>query len=226
MDLADFSRERFLHYYVVFITSTFVYVALFFSWHIEHIKSTLNVLTISEYRLSQNSISSPRWKNVIRETEISGLVFSRMIDGAVCSDRKFLIPDAKIDEVTLACQKALKEMGLKIIETEKTMEGNTSVLAGERALVPLTLRTLLYPFSIEQYVKAAQRSGVHIVLSTSKEGVMLYSCGLVLDELTGRPVNHISDEDEEDITGTLEALDFENKFLGKIRTVFPNTKEI
>ena len=92
--------------------------------------------------------------------------------------------------------------------------------------MPLTLRTLLYPFSIEQYVKAAQRSGVHVVLSTSKEGVMLYSCGLVLDELTGKPAKHVSDEDEEDITGTLEALDFENKFLGKIRTVFPKTREI
>ncbi|MGD0029287.1 MAG: hypothetical protein ABSC91_10160 [Candidatus Bathyarchaeia archaeon] len=171
-------------------------------------------------------MGTPKWKNVIGETEISGLVFSRMIGGAVCSERKFLIPEAKVDEVASACQKALKEMGLKIMKTEKTEEGNTAVLAGESALVPLTLRTLLYPFSLEQYVKAAQRSGVHIVLSTSEEGVILYSCGLVLDELTGKPAKHVSDEDEEEITGTLEALDFEDKFLGKIRTVFPKTREI
>jgi hypothetical protein len=98
--------------------------------------------------------------------------------------------------------------------------------AAEGALVPLTLRTLLYPFSLQQYVKAAQRSGVHVVLSPSEGGVILYSCGLALDELTGKPAKHVSDEDEEEITGTLEALDFEDKFLGKIRTVFPKTKEI
>lgn len=170
-------------------------------------------------------MGTPKWKNVIGETEISGLVFSRMIDGAVCSERKFLIPEAKVDEVASACQKALKEMGLKIMETEKTKEGNTAVLAGESALVPLTLRTLLYPFSLQQYVKAAQRSGVHVVLSPSEEGVTLYSCGIVLDELTGKPAKHVSDEDEEEITGTLEALDFENKFINKIKEVFPKTKE-
>jgi len=154
------------------------------------------------------------------------LVLSKMVSEAVCSERKLLIPEAKIDEVVPACEKALKEMGLKIMETEKTKEGSTVVMAGENAFVPLVLRTLLYPFSLEQYVKAAQRSGVHVVLSTSDQGVILYTCGLVLDELTGKPVEQISDDDEEDITGTLEALDFENKFLGKIRKVFPKTKEI
>jgi hypothetical protein len=145
---------------------------------------------------------------------------------AVCLERKLLIPDAKVDEVASACQKAFKEMGLKIMQTEKTKEGSTTVLAGEGALVPLTLRTLLYPFSLQQYVKAAQRSGVHVVISPSEQGTIIYSCGLALDELTGKPAKYASDEDIEEITDTMEALDFENKFIAKIKAIFPKTKEI
>jgi hypothetical protein len=145
---------------------------------------------------------------------------------AVCLERKLLIPDAKVDEVASACQKAFKEMGLKMMQTEKTKEGSTTVLAGEGALVPLTLRTLLYPFSLQQYVKAAQRSGVHIVISPSEQGTIIYSCGLALDELTGKPAKYASDEDIEEITDTMEALDFENKFITKIKAIFPKTKEI
>lgn len=144
---------------------------------------------------------------------------------AVCLERRLLVPDAKVDEVTLACQKAFKEMGLKVMKTEKTKEGSTTVHAGEGALVPLTLRTLLYPFSIQQYVKAAQRSGVHVVISPSKEGTMIYSCGIAIDELTGKPAR-FSDEDIEEITNTMEALDFENKFMKKITELFPKAKEI
>jgi hypothetical protein len=144
---------------------------------------------------------------------------------AVCLERRLLVPDAKVDEVTLACQKAFKEMGLKVMKTEKTKEGSTTVHAGEGALVPLTLRTLLYPFSIQQYVKAAQRSGVHVVISPSNEGTMIYSCGLAIDELTGKPAR-FSDEDMEEITNTMEALDFESKFVKKMRELFPKAKEI
>jgi hypothetical protein len=153
------------------------------------------------------------------------VVFLRMVHEAVCSERRFLIPDAKVDDVASVCHKAFKEMGLKIMESEKTRDGSTTVLAGEGALVPLTLRTLLYPFSLQQYVKAAQRSGVHVVLSSSEGDVILYSCGLVLDELTGKPAEHVSDEDVEEVTGTLEALDFESKFIKKIKAMFPKTKE-
>jgi hypothetical protein len=153
------------------------------------------------------------------------VVLSSMSHEAVCLERRLLVPDAKVDEVTLACQKAFKEMGLKVMKTEKTKEGSTTVLAGEGALVPLTLRTLLYPFSIQQYVKAAQRSGVHVVISPSKEGTMIYSCGLAIDELTGKPAR-FSDEDIEEITNTMEALDFESKFMKKIRELFPKAKEI
>ncbi|HVP16585.1 MAG TPA: hypothetical protein VMT42_04390 [candidate division Zixibacteria bacterium] len=149
-----------------------------------------------------------------------------MSDEAVCLETKLLIPDAKVDDVAQACQKAFKEMGLKVTETERTKEGSTTVLAGEGALVPLTLRTLLFPFSIQQYVKAAQRSGVHVVISPSKEGTIVYSCGLALDEITGKPAKHLSEEDMDEITNTMEAIDFENKFLKKIKEFFPKTREI
>jgi hypothetical protein len=149
-----------------------------------------------------------------------------MAHDAVCLERKLLIPEAKVDDVALACRKAFKEMGLKVMKEEKTKEASTTVLAAEGALVPLTLRTLLYPFSLQQYIKAAQRSGVHVVISPSEEGVILYSCGLALDELTGKPVEYASEEDVEEITDTMEALDFENKFIMKMKRTFPKTREI
>lgn len=154
------------------------------------------------------------------------VVFCGMVHEGVCLERKLLIPEAKVDDVASACREILKEIGLKIRKEEKTKEGNTTVMAGEGALVPLTLRTLLYPFSLQQYIKAAQRSGVHIVISPSEEGVILYSCGLALDELTGKPAEYASDEDIEEITDSMEALDFENKFLTKIKAMFPKTKEV
>jgi len=144
---------------------------------------------------------------------------------AVCLEKKLLIPEAKLEDVASTCQKTLKDMGLKIMHTEKTPEGSDIVLAGEGALVPLTVRTLLYPFSLQNFIKAAQRSGVHVVISPSPEGVVVYSCGLTLDELTGKPAKY-DEEDVEEITGTMEALDFENKFLAKIKKTFPRTKEI
>jgi hypothetical protein len=149
-----------------------------------------------------------------------------MAHEAVCLERKLLIPEAKVDDVALACRKAFKEMGLKVMKEEKTKEASTTVLAREGALVPLTLRTLLYPFSLQQFIKAAQRSGVHVVISPSEEGVILYSCGLALDELTGKPAEYASEEDVEEITDTMEALDFENKFIKKIKATFPKTREI
>jgi len=145
---------------------------------------------------------------------------------AVCMERKLLVPDAKIEDVAMACQKVFKEMGLRVMKTERTKDGSSTVLAGEGALVPLTLRTLLFPFSIQQYVKAAQRSGVHVVISPSKEGTVIYSCGLALDEVTGKPAKSFSEEDMDDITNTMEALDFENKFIKRMKELFPKTEEI
>jgi hypothetical protein len=141
-------------------------------------------------------------------------------------ERKLLVPNAKVDDVARACQKAFKEMRLGVMKTEKAKDGTTTLLAGEGALLPLTLRTLLYPFSLQQYVKAAQRSGVHVVISPSEEGTLVYSCGLALDEITGKPAKFISDEAVEEITNTMEALDFESKFLKHIKEIFPKTKEI
>jgi hypothetical protein len=91
-------------------------------------------------------------------------------------------------------------------ELERLKKEKTDVLGGEGAIVPLILKTLLYPFSIQQYIKSAQRSGVHVAISPSKEGVMLYSCGLALDELTGKPAKYVSDENLEEITDTMELL--------------------
>jgi hypothetical protein len=145
---------------------------------------------------------------------------------AVCLERKLLIPGGKVDDVAAACHKTLKEMGLKIMEEKKTEDGNTTVMAGEGALVPLTLRTLLYPFSLQKFFKIAQRSGVHVVVSPSDEGALIYSCGLALDERTGEPAKYASDEDVEEITDTMESLDFENKFFAKIRKIFPTTREL
>jgi hypothetical protein len=149
-----------------------------------------------------------------------------MSHGAVCLERKLLIPGAKVDDVASACQKSLKEMRLKVIKKEETEDGNTTVLAVEGALAPLTLRTLLYPFSLQHYIKMAHRSGVHVVVSPTKDGAMIYSCGLALDELTGKPADYISDEDVEELTGMMEAIDFENKFIKKIKKLFPKTKEM
>lgn len=154
------------------------------------------------------------------------MVFPRLSHEAVCLERRLVVPDAKVDEVAQACQKALKEMGLKIMKTEKTSDGATTLFAGERALAPLTLKTLLYPFSLQQFLKAAQRSGVHVVISPSEEGTVIYSCGLALDELTGKPAKYISEEAVEEFTNTMEALDFENEFLKNMKERFPGTREI
>jgi hypothetical protein len=161
-----------------------------------------------------------------KESRSLAVVLSLMVHKAVCLERKLLIPGAKVDDVASACHKAFKEMGLKIMKEEKTREGNVTVMAGEGALVPLTLRTLLYPFNLQQYIKAAQRSGVHVAISPSEEGPIIYSGGIALDELTGKPAKYASDEDIEEITDTMEALDFENKFIMKIKALFPKTKEI
>ncbi len=166
----------------------------------------------------------PRKRNKTGKSPLSG-VFSQMSDEAVCMERKLVVPDATVEDVALACQKAFKEMGLKVTKTERTKEGSTTELAVEGALVPLTLRTLLFPFSIQQYVKAAQRSGVHVVISPSEEGTIVYSCGLALDEITGKPAKSFPEEDMDEITNTMEAIDFENKFIKKIKEQFPKTRE-
>ena len=149
-----------------------------------------------------------------------------MVHGAVCLERKYVIRDATIESLIDACHKALKEMGLKITDEKSTKEGKTTVLAKEGALIPLVMKTLLFPFSISDYVKSAQRSGVHVVISQSKEGVLLYSCGIALDEISGKLAKYTKEDLMEELTDTMEALDFENKFINKIRAAFPRAEEI
>jgi hypothetical protein len=149
-----------------------------------------------------------------------------MVHAAVCLERKYLIADATIDKVIDACHKALKEMGLKITEEKSAKEGKTTVLAKEGAMIPLVVKTLLFPFSISDYVKSAQRSGVHVVISQSKDGILLYSCGMALDETTGKLAEYTKEDLVEEVTNTMEALDFENKFINRIRVAFPKAKEI
>jgi len=149
-----------------------------------------------------------------------------MVHAAVCMERSFLIPDATVDEVVETCHKVLKDMGLKIMKTESAKEGKTAVLAGEGAVIPLLVRALSFPFSLGDYLKAAQRSGVHVVVSQRQDGVHLFSCGIALDEISGKEAKYTKEEMVEEVTNTMEAWDFEDKFTNKMKAVYPKMKEI
>ena len=145
---------------------------------------------------------------------------------SVCFKKKLLISNATVDEVVKVCHEVLKDMGLKITKEEATKEGQTTVFAGEGALVPLMTKALLSPLGLDKYVRAAQRSGIHVVISPSKKGIHLYACGLALDELTGKLEKYTKEELMEELTDMVEAWDFEDKFIQKISTRFPKVKEI
>jgi hypothetical protein len=149
-----------------------------------------------------------------------------MVDATVCFEREVLIEDASMDEVTSFCDEALKGMRLRIKKEESTRDGKATIFANEGALVPLMLKALLFPFSLGEYVKKAQRSGLHVLISPSEDGIHVYSCGLALDEFTGRLAKYTKDEVVEEVTNTMEALDFENKFIKKILGHFPKAKQI
>jgi hypothetical protein len=149
-----------------------------------------------------------------------------MVEAAVCFKREVLIEDVSIDEVTSFCNEALKGMKLRIKNEKTSREGKTTIFASEGALVPLVLRTLLFPFSLNEYVRRAQRSGLHVLISPSKDGIHVYSCGLALDEFTGKLAKYTKDEVLEEVTNTMEAWDFENKFIKKILGHFPKAKQI
>jgi hypothetical protein len=143
---------------------------------------------------------------------------------SVCFEKKLLISNATVDEVVKVCHDVLRDMGLKIMKEESTKEGQTTVFAGEGALVPLMTKALLSPLGLD--IRAAQRSGIHIVISPSEKGIHLYACGLALDELNGKLEKYTKEELTEEVTDTLEAWDFEDKFIQKISTRFPKVKEI
>jgi hypothetical protein len=149
-----------------------------------------------------------------------------MVHAAVCLEREVLIEGASVDEVVSFCNEALKEIRLKIEKEESSRDGKTTIFASEGALVPLVMKALLFPFSLGEYVKTAQRSGIHVLISPGKDGVHVYSCGIALDEITGKLAKYTKDEVVEEVTDTLEALDFENKFIKKILGHFSKAKQI
>jgi len=149
-----------------------------------------------------------------------------MANSAVCMDREILIQDAAVDKVVSFCNQALKKMRLRIEKEESSQDGMTTIFASEGAVVPLMLKVLLFPFNLSEYVKTAQRSGMHIVVSPAKDGIHLYSCGIALDEVTGKLAEYTKDEIVEEVTNTMEALDFENKFIKRILVKFPKAKQI
>jgi hypothetical protein len=149
-----------------------------------------------------------------------------MANSAVCMDREVLIQDAAVNEVVSFCNQALKKMRLRVEKEESSQDGRTTIFASEGAVVPLTLKVLLFPFNLGEYVKTAQRSGMHIVVSPAKDGIHLYSCGIALDEVTGKLAEYTKDEIVEEVTNTMEALDFENKFIKRILVKFPKAKQI
>jgi len=148
-----------------------------------------------------------------------------MVHPAVCLERHFIIHDATLDQVVDACEKAFKEMKLKVTEEKSVRDGKITVLAKEGALLPLTIKTLLFPFSISNYIKSAQRSGVHVLISPAEEGIHLHSCGIALDETTGDLAKYSKEDLIEEVTTTMEAMDFENNFLKKIFAIFPKVEE-
>jgi hypothetical protein len=117
-------------------------------------------------------------------------------------------------------------MRLRIEKEEAGKDGKMTIFASEGALVPLTLKVLLWPFSLGEYVKTAQRSGLHVVVSSAEDGVHVCVCGLALDEVSGKLAEHTKDEIVEEVTDTMEALDFENKFVKRILEHFPKAKQI
>jgi hypothetical protein len=141
-------------------------------------------------------------------------------------DREVLIEDAPVDEVIRFCNLALKVMRLRVEKEESSQDGRTTIFASEGAVVPLTLKVLLFPFSLSEYVKTAQRSGLHVVVSSGKDGIHVYSCGIALDEVTGKLAEYTKGEIVEQVTNTMEALDFENKFIKRILAQFPKAKQI
>jgi hypothetical protein len=149
-----------------------------------------------------------------------------MVHAGVCLEKEVLIKGTNIDEVISFCNEVLKEMRLKIEKEESTRDGKTTIFANEGALVPLILRTLLFPFSMSEYVKAAQRSGLHVVISSSEDGIHVYSCGIALDEVTGKLAKYTKEEVVEEVTDMMEALSFEDRFIKGLLKRFPKATQI
>ena len=145
---------------------------------------------------------------------------------SVCFERELLILDADVDKVVNTCHATLKEIGLEVVKTESTKDGKITVFAGEGALVPLLTKALLYPLGLDDYVRSAQRSGIHVMISPSADGIHVFACGIALDEVTAKLEEYTKEDLIEELTDTLEAWDFEDKFINKILKSFPQSKEL
>jgi hypothetical protein len=147
-----------------------------------------------------------------------------MSQPSVCLNRKFLIRNATVDQVVVEANRALQEIGLKI-KNESVVDGKTSIFAAEGALAPITMKILTYPLWWSEFLRSAQRSGVHILIAPGAEGVYFYVCGISLVNLRGRPEKY-SEVTIEEVTDTLKSLDFEEKFIKTVISVFPQTEEL
>jgi len=147
-----------------------------------------------------------------------------MSEPTLCLNRKFLIKGATADQVISESHKAMKDLGLNV-KREATIDGKTSVFAVEGALVPIVMRVISYPWKMSEYVKSAQRAGIHVLVSQAPDGVYLYACGLSVNDLTGRPEKY-PEITVEEITDTLKALDFEEKFIKTVLAAFSDVQEL
>jgi hypothetical protein len=145
---------------------------------------------------------------------------------SVCFEREILIVDTDVDKVVNACHEALKEIGLEVVKKELTKEGKITFFAGEGILVPFLTKALLYPLGLDDYVRSAQRSGIHIMISPSANGIHVNVCGIALDEVTAKLEEYTKEDLIEELTDTLEAWDFEDKFIKRILKNFPKSKEL
>ena len=145
---------------------------------------------------------------------------------AVCLENEFFIPEMSVEKVVEVCQASLREMKLHTIDENTDANGHTTILAGEGALVPLITKALLNPLGLDDFVKTAQRSGIHIVASPEDGGVHLILCGVALDETSGKLEDYSKEDFVEQLTDTVESLEFEKKFIAKIMRVFPGIRKI
>lgn len=139
---------------------------------------------------------------------------------------EYVIRDATAEQVVAVCRQTVEEMGLKVMREEATKDGQSSVLAGEGALVPFVVKALLAPLGLDDFVRAAQRTGVHIGISPRDDGIHLYVCGIALEETTGKFEKFTRADLMEQVTDTMEAWDFKDRFIQKITHKLPKIEEV
>jgi hypothetical protein len=139
---------------------------------------------------------------------------------------EYVIRNATAEQVVDGGRQAAEEMGFQVIRGESTDDGQISVLAGEGALVPLVVKTLLVPLGLDDFVRVAQRSGVHRGISPQEEAIHLYVCGITLEETSGKFERFTEADLMEQVTDTMEAWDFKDQFAQKIKARFPDIEEV